>query len=179
MSDSRNPLHTVSCGDKIPEVVNAIIEIPTGCKAKYEIDKESGLLRLDRVLYSAVHYPANYGFIPQTHCEDGDPLDVLVLSQLAVVPMCLLECRPIGVMKMIDNGEADDKIIAVAIGDMNVDHLHDLSDLPKPRLRELQRFFEDYKKLENKHVEITEVLGKEAAFQAVHEGIALYKKEFR
>ncbi|MGB5024377.1 MAG: inorganic diphosphatase, partial [Saprospiraceae bacterium] len=117
-----NPWHDVSPGEQTPEFVNGIIEIPKGTRAKYEIDKVSGLLKLDRVLYSSVYYPANYGFIPRTLCEDKDPLDILVLSQLEFVPLCLVSAKVIGVMRMSDQGDADDKIIAVCAGDPSVNH---------------------------------------------------------
>ncbi len=112
-------------------MVTGIIEIPKGSRAKYELDKESGLLKLDRVLYSSVYYPANYGFIPKTYCDDNDPLDILILSQIEVVPMCIMDAKVIGVMQMIDGGEADDKIIAVAAHDMSVAHINDISELPR------------------------------------------------
>src|SRR5689334_13245376 len=118
MNMNFNPWHSVSVGKKAPETVNGIIEIPKGSRAKYELDKESGLLKLDRVLYSSVFYPANYGFIPQTYCDDNDPLDILILSQVEIVPLCIVPARVVGVMRMIDGGEADDKIIAVAAGDV-------------------------------------------------------------
>src|SRR5882724_7634652 len=124
---TQHPWHQVSPGDNIPEVVNAIIEIPKGSKAKYEIDKESGLLKLDRVLFSSVMYPANYGFIPQTYCDDKDPLDILILSQIDLVPLCIVEAKVIGVMQMLDQGQPDDKIIAVAAQDMSVAHLDDIT----------------------------------------------------
>ncbi|MDX9812466.1 MAG: inorganic diphosphatase, partial [Bacteroidales bacterium] len=117
MTNSFNPWHCVSPGDKLPNIVNGVIEIPKGSRAKYELDKESGLLRLDRVLYTSVYYPANYGFIPQTYCGDKDPLDILILSQIEVVPLTIVPAKVIGVMRMLDGGEADDKIIAVAAGD--------------------------------------------------------------
>src|SRR5580765_2802768 len=122
-----NPWHSVSYGDRVPETVNAIIEIPKGSRAKYELDKETGLLRLDRVLYSAVFYPANYGFIPRTYCDDHDPLDILVLGQEPVVPMCIVTARPIGVMQMIDQDEEDDKIIAIHEHDPAFTHFRDIS----------------------------------------------------
>ena len=125
-----NPWHEVSYGAEAPEVVTAIIEISKGSKAKYELDKETGMLRLDRVLFSAVHYPANYGFIPQTYCDNKDPLDILVISQIDVQPLCLVEAKVIGVMRMIDGGEADDKIIAVANNDVSVNYMSDISQLP-------------------------------------------------
>ncbi len=178
MSKEFNPLHSVSLGESFPEVVKAIIEIPSGAKAKYELDKESGLLRLDRVLFSSVHYPANYGFIPKTHCPDGDPIDILVLSQISVVPMCIVDARVIGAMHMVDQGILDDKIIAVATGDMSVQHIDDIDQLPKHLLQEVQRFFEDYKSLEGKHVEVAEFASKSKAIEIVRESAELYLKEF-
>ena len=127
--NSFNPWHMVSPGENIPQTVNGIIEIPKGSRGKYELDKESGMLKLDRVLYSSVYYPANYGFIPKTYCDDNDPLDILIISQIDVVPMCLVEAKVIGVMRMLDNGEADDKIIAVAANDMSVNYINDISEL--------------------------------------------------
>ncbi|WZN44285.1 inorganic diphosphatase [Chitinophaga caseinilytica] len=126
-----NPWHSVSPGENAPHTVTGIIEIPKGSRAKYELDKDSGLLKLDRVLYSSVYYPANYGFIPKTYCDDNDPLDILILSQIEVVPMCIMDAKVIGVMQMIDGGEADDKIIAVAAHDMSVAHINDISELPR------------------------------------------------
>tara|TARA_R110002050_G_scaffold274159_1_gene418490 strand:+ start:9082 stop:9627 length:546 start_codon:yes stop_codon:yes gene_type:complete len=154
--DKTNPWHKVKVGDKQPEIVNGIIEIPKNTRAKYELDKDSGLLLMDRVIYSSMYYPANYGFIPQTYCDDKDPLDILVLSQIDIVPMCIVSSKVIGVMRMIDNGELDDKIIAVAENDMSVSHINDISELPKHFIKELKNFFEDYKKLENKTVSIEE-----------------------
>ena len=173
-----NPWHNVNTGRLTPEYVNGIIEIPKGSRAKYELDKESGLLKMDRVLYSSVYYPANYGFIPQTYCDDNDPLDILVLSQIDIVPFCMVESRVIGVMRMIDNGEADDKIIAVAEGDMSVNHINDISELPAHFFRELETFFEDYKKLENKTVVIGGFQSKFLALQIVETAINDYKKKF-
>lgn len=147
---AKNPWHFVPFGKDSPQVVNAIIEIPKDSKVKYELDKDSGLLKLDRVLFSAVHYPANYGFIPQTYCEDKDPLDILVLCSVRVEPLCLIEAKVIGVMRMIDQGEEDDKIISVAKSDMSVSHYNDISELPQHVLTQVHRFFEDYKKLEHK-----------------------------
>mgnify|MGYP000020276238 CR=1 FL=1 len=154
--DANNPWHKVNVGTNAPNIVNGIIEIPKNTRAKYELDKESGLLMMDRVLYSSMYYPANYGFIPKTYCDDKDPLDILVLSQITVVPMCIVSAKVIGVMRMIDNGELDDKIIAVAENDMSVSHIDDISELPAHFFKELKNFFEDYKKLENKTVIIEE-----------------------
>lgn len=176
MSTNRyfNPWHNVSPGDKLPGIVNGIIEIPKGTRAKYELDKESGLLILDRVLYSSVYYPANYGFIPRTYCDDKDPLDILVLSQIDVVPLCIVPAKVIGVMRMLDGGEADDKIIAVAAGDPSVSHINDISELPAHFISEMRNFFEDYKKLENKTVVVEDFLGRETAIQILNESFNMY-----
>lgn len=173
-----NPWHHATIGNNCPELVEAIIEIPKGSKAKYELDKDTGMLRLDRVLFSSVNYPENYGFIPQTLGEDHDPLDILVLSQIAVKPMCLLEAKVIGVMRMLDNGEADDKIIAVANKDMSVNHIESIKELPTHFGHELKNFFEDYKKLENKTVQVEEFQSKEIAYEIIEQAIVDYKKEF-
>ncbi|UTW65653.1 inorganic diphosphatase [bacterium SCSIO 12643] len=169
-----NPWHDISAGKDAPEMVTGIIEIPKNSRAKYELDKDSGMLILDRVLYSAVYYPANYGFIPKTYCDDGDPLDILVLSQIEIVPMCLVNAKVIGVMRMLDHGEADDKIIAVAANDMSVNHFNDISDLPRHFKRELRAFFEDYKKLEEKEVKIEHFLGKEDAMKIIEKSFEDY-----
>src|SRR5690606_34807969 len=158
-----NPWHTVSYGDISGDLVNGIIEIPKGSRAKYELNKESGMLMLDRVLYSSVYYPANYGFIPQTYCDDGDPLDILVLSQIEIQPLTIVNARIIGVMRMLDQGEADDKLIAVCCNDMSVNHLHDISELPAHSLKEMRHFFEEYKRLENKVVKIEDFQGERLA----------------
>lgn len=173
-----NPWHHVSAGDEIPNFLNGIIEIPKGTRAKYELDKESGLLRLDRVLYSSVYYPANYGFIPQTYCDDKDPLDILILSQIDVVPLCIVPAKVIGVMRMLDNGEADDKIIAVSAGDPSINHINDISELSEHFIIELRNFFEDYKKLENKSPIVEELVGKETAIEIIVNSLEMYKDLF-
>lgn len=160
------------------DIVEGIIEIPKGSRAKYELDKDSGLLRLDRVLYSSVYYPANYGFIPKTYCDDKDPLDILVISQIDIVPMCLVSAKIIGVMRMLDQGEADDKIIAVANGDPSVNHINDISELPQHFVFELRNFFEDYKKLENKSVVVEDFLDKRLAIEILQSSIELYNTTF-
>src|SRR5262249_24181764 len=150
-----------------PAVVQSIIEIPKSSKAKYELDKASGLLRLDRVLFSSVHYPANYGFIPQTYCDDGDPLDIFILSQIDVVPLCIVAAKVIGAMQMLDQGQRDDKIIAVAAHDMSVAHFDDITALPAHFLLELREFFEHYKRLEQKTVSVDQFEGHVAAQRIV------------
>lgn len=171
-----NPWHSVEVGDHPPRFVNAIIEIPKNSRAKYELDKESGMLKLDRVLYSSVYYPANYGFIPRTYCDDKDPLDILVLSQLEVIPMCIVPSKAIGVMRMLDQGEHDDKIIAVAQNDMSISHIEDISELPDHFLREMANFFEDYKKLENKTVEVREFQDHVKAQEIIEQSILDYQE---
>ena len=173
-----NPWHDVSIGENAPEFVNGIIEIPKNTRAKYELDKDSGLLRMDRVLYSSVYYPANYGFIPRTYCDDNDPLDIVVLSQIDIQPLCIVESRVIGVMRMIDGDEMDDKIIAVASNDMSVSHIKDVHHLPRHFFRELQNFFEDYKKLENKKVIVEDFQDREMAMRIVRQSIVDYNEKF-
>lgn len=178
MAASLHPWHELSPGNRLPEYVNGIIEIPKGSRAKYEVDKASGLIRLDRVLYSSMYYPANYGFIPQSYCGDKDPLDILVLAQVELVPLCLVEARVIGVMRMLDNGDADDKIIAVAAGDPSVNHIRDIRELPHHFISELRNFFEEYKKLENRTVVVDEFFDCLTAQHVVHEALELYKITF-
>ena len=173
--DQNNPWHKVRIGDDSPSVVNGIIEIPKNTRAKYELDKESGMLVLDRVLFSSMYYPANYGFIPRTYCDDKDPLDILVLSQITIVPMCIVSAKVIGVMRMLDGGEMDDKIIAVASNDMSVNHINDISELPEHFFKELKNFFEDYKKLENKTVEVADFQDSKTAKEIVSQSMKDYE----
>lgn len=173
-----NPWHDVSPGNRSPEIVNGIIEIPKGSRAKYELDKDSGLLILDRVIYSSVYYPHNYGFIPQSYGDDNDPIDILVLSQIEVVPLCIVPAKVIGVMRMMDNDEADDKIIAVAERDMSVNHFNDIDELPPHFIKEVKSFFEDYKKLENKTVIVEDFQGRETALDIINQGFEAYKEKF-
>jgi inorganic pyrophosphatase len=153
-----------------------IIEIPKGSKNKYELDKQTGLLRLDRVLHSAVYYPADYGFIPRTYCDDGDPLDALVLSQEPVFPLTIVQARAIGVMRMRDEKGIDDKIVAVSVGDPAFADYRDKAELPGHVLREVRRFFEDYKALEQKQVVVEDLLGPADAIRIIREALELYRK---
>ncbi len=167
--DLPNPEHSLASG------FNVVIEIPRGSKVKYELDKPTGMLRVDRVLYSAVHYPANYGFLPRTYCDDNDPLDVLVLGNEPVHPLSIVRARGIGVMRMTDGGKQDDKIIAVHVHDPAFEDYTDLSELPKHTWREIQRFFEDYKTLENKSVTVDAMQGAAEALEVVRAAIHLYQ----
>jgi inorganic pyrophosphatase len=169
-----HPWHDVTPGEKLPQEFNTLIEIPMGSSVKYELDKRTGLLRLDRILYSAVHYPANYGFIPQTYAEDDDPLDVLVLCQEAVAPMTLVSARAIGLMTMIDSGKSDHKIVAVAMGDPEFNGFHEARELPPHRLMMLRRFFQDYKQLEGKSVEVDEFEPAARALPIIEEALVRY-----
>ncbi len=173
-----HPWHGAHYGKKAPEIVNALIEIPQGSRAKYEIDKATGLLKLDRVVYSSFHYPINYGFIPQTLGEDGDPLDILVMCGETIQPLCLVEATVIGNMQMIDNGEKDDKIIAVATKDPTVNHITNVNELPRHFIAVLKNYFENYKVLENKVVEIDEFQDKEAAYSIITKAIDFYVQKF-
>lgn len=159
------------------EAMNVVVEVPKLGRVKYELDKSSGLLRVDRILYSAVHYPANYGFVPRTYCDDGDPLDALVLSSEPVVPMAMVRARPIGLMRMFDEGAQDDKLIAVHVDDPAFQQYTDLSQLPSHVGREIKRFFEDYKVLEKKKVEVDDLLGPDAARVVLEDAIRAYAKE--
>ncbi len=179
MNNRFNPWHHVDPAYSAQGIVNALIEIPKGSRAKYELDKDSGLLRLDRVLFSSVYYPANYGFIPQSYCGDKDPLDILVFSQIDVVPMCIVPAKVIGVMRMLDNDEEDDKLIAVAAGDPSVNHINDISEMPAHFISELRNFFEDYKKLEKKSVVVEDFLNRREALQILERSFELYDSDIR
>jgi inorganic pyrophosphatase len=174
---SAHPWHDIPLPDDLAEWFPAYIEIPKGSRVKYELDKPTGLLKVSRVLYSAVFYPANYGFVPRTYCDDGDPLDVLVLGQEEVAPGVLLRARPIGVMRMRDDKGQDDKIIAVHVDDPEYENLRDIAELQPHRLRELQRFFLDYKVLEGEDVDVEEPLGHVEALPILKEAIAFYSRE--
>lgn len=174
-----HPWHGAHYGENAPSKVNALIEIPQGSRSKYEVDKDTGLLRLDRVIYSSFQYPINYGFIPQTLGKDSDPLDILVLCSQAIQSLCLVEANVIGNMQMIDSGMTDDKIIAVAAKDPSVNHIERVEDLPRHFLLELKNFFEQYKVLENKKVEIDNFQDKATAFRIIDEAIAYYREQYK
>ena len=171
--------HDIPPGDKLPLEFQTVIEIPFGSSVKYELDKASGLIKLDRVLYSAVYYPANYGFIPRTLAEDDDPLDVLVLCQEAVVPLTLIHARAIGLMTMIDSGKKDHKIISVATNDPEFNTYKEAHEMPEHRLAMLRRFFLDYKQLENKSVEVDEILPAKDALPVIEDALARYERKVR
>ncbi len=156
----------------------AVIEIPKGCKNKYELDKKTGFLKLDRILYTATHYPANYGFIPRTYAGDKDPLDVLVLCQETIYPLTLVECYPIGALRMTDNGEDDEKIIAIAKKDPFLNVYNDISEIPQQTLAEIMHFFEVYKQLEGKKTTIDRMMGRKEAEEIIQETIENYKNKF-
>jgi len=174
-----HPWHDITPGDKLPTEFLAVIEIPIGSNVKYELDKETGLLRVDRVLYSAVHYPANYGFIPQTLAEDDDPLDVLVLCQEEIQPLTLVHARAIGVMTMRDSGKLDHKILAVAVHDPEYNTFREAGELPPHRLALLQRFFQDYKSLEGKTVEVEKFQPAAAALPIIQAALERYSQQRR
>ena len=162
------------------ERFHAVIEIPKGGKNKYEMDKETGMLKLDRVLFTSTHYPANYGFIPRTYAKDGDPIDVLVLCSETIAPMTLVECKPIGVLRMIDDNKNDEKIIAVPVNDPNYNGYNDIKDLPKHRFDEIRHFFQVYKMLEKgKETEIKSISGAEKAKEVVQIAIEIYILDFQ
>src|SRR5215475_9762993 len=171
-----HPWHDVDLGAEVPEVFNAVIEIPLGSTVKYELDKKTGLLRVDRILHSAVHYPANYGFLPRTWWDDNDPLDALVLGQM-VAPRCVIRAKTIGAVQMIDDNEEDDKIIAVHADDPEYRDYNDISELPEHRLKALKRFFEDYKALELKQVKVERFLGRIDACNIIERGRGLYDEK--
>lgn len=174
-----HPWHDITPGEHLPSEFNAVIEIPFGSSVKYELDKQSGLIKLDRVLYSAVYYPANYGFIPQTLAEDDDPLDVLVFCQEPVVPLTLINARTVGLMTMIDAGKKDHKIIAVATQDPEFNSYREAAEMPEHRLLMLRRFFQDYKMLEGKKVEVNEFQPAAAAFPVIEDALHRYSQQRR
>jgi inorganic pyrophosphatase len=174
-----HPWHDVTPGERLPREFTAVIEIPMGSSVKYELDKHTGLLKLDRVLYSAVYYPANYGFIPQTFAEDDDPLDVLVLCQEPVAPLTLVHARTIGLMTMIDTGKKDHKILAVALNDPEYNTIQECAELPPHRLALLRRFFQDYKQLEGKAVAVEEFQASETSLPVIESALQTYSERRR
>jgi len=173
-----NPWHT-SIGENAPAIVKAIIEIPKGGSMKYELDKDSGLLKLDRVIHSSMHYPMNYGLIPETYFDDGDPLDILVMCSMDIVPLCIVDARVIGIMHMVDDQGVDDKILSVAAFDPSLNHINDLADVPQHHMNEMKNFFEGYKALENKKVEVGNMFGREKAYECINRSIDMYKEKFK
>ena len=171
-----HPWHDVELPRHVEEPIPAIIEIPAGSKVKYELDKSSGLLRVDRILYSAVHYPANYGFVPRTYCDDGDPLDILVYTQEPIVPLAILQAKVIGVMRMRDDRGEDDKLVAVSADDPEYADIAGIAELPQHRMRELRRFFEDYKALEHKFSVVEDLVGPEPALAILRDALTLYRQ---
>jgi len=174
-----HPWHDITPGNKLPKEFDCVIEIPSGSNVKYELDKRSGLIRLDRMLYWAVYYPANYGFIPQTLAEDGDPLDVLVMCQEPVVPLTLIHGRAVGLMTMIDAGKPDHKIIAVATDDPEFNAYHEAGEMPPHRLLMLRRFFQDYKQLEGKAVKVNRILPASKAYPIIRDSLLRYRRQRR
>ena len=169
----------ISIGTRAPEIVKAVIEIPKGSRMKYELDKATGLLRLDRVLYSAMFYPMNYGFVPQTYFDDGDPLDILVMCSIEVNPLCIVDVKVIGIMHMEDENGIDDKILATASNDPAYHHINDLGDVPQHHMDELKHFFEGYKTLENKKVKVGSLYGRNKAYDCVTRSMEMYKTKFK
>lgn len=173
-----NPWHDFNDERIKPQRFIAVIEIPKGSKNKYELDKESGLLRLDRILYTSTHYPANYGFIPRTLSEDGDPLDVLVLCQEKLEPLSIIECYPIGMITMIDENEADEKIVAIPVNDPFLNGYGDISELPQHQFNEIKHFFEVYKFLENKETRVDNIVGKQEAVDTIEKCKIAYNEYY-
>ena len=173
-----NIWHDIPAEMVTPERFMAVIEIKKGGKNKYELDKATGMLRLDRVLYTSTHYPANYGFIPRTYGDDGDPLDVLVICSEAIEPMTLVQCRPIGVFEMRDGDDRDEKVIAVALGDPNYNYMFDISQLPEHLLSEIRHFFSVYKELESRTTVVSCAENHKEANRVIVDAIAAYNAEF-
>ncbi|KKW35996.1 inorganic pyrophosphatase [Candidatus Adlerbacteria bacterium RIFCSPHIGHO2_01_FULL_54_23] len=173
-----NLWHEISAGDKTPDEFNVIVEINKGSKNKYEIDKKTGIIALDRVAHTAQDFPFDYGFVPQSYWHDNDPLDVVLLTTYAILPGILVKARPVAIMHMVDSGERDDKIIAVPKDDPRWAETRDLGDINKHTLKEIEHFYSTYKKLQDKEVMVTGFDGKEAAKGAIKEGLELYRQKF-
>lgn len=174
-----NLWHDIDCGKNFPEVINGIIEIPKDTQIKYELDKETGLLKLDRFLYSSVHYPGDYGFIPQTLWKDGDPMDIVILTNRGVFPMTLTHIRVIGMISMIDDGKEDEKIIGVYEKDPRFEEFKDLKDIPKHIILELKHFFETYKELQGKKAIIPDIVGRKEAYKVLEKAKKMYEEQFK
>jgi inorganic pyrophosphatase len=174
-----HPWHDLSAGEEVPRQFNAVIEIPLGSNVKYELDKISGLIKMSRVLYSAVYYPANYGFIPRTLAEDEDPLDVLVLCQEPVVPLTIVHARAIGLMSMMDENKPDHKIVAVATEDPEFNQYDEVGDLPPHKLLMIRRFFQDYKQLEGKAVKVDDIYPADVAYPVIENALRDYKRSIK
>lgn len=173
-----HPWHAIASGNQAPHIVQAIIEISQGSKAKYELDKTTGLLRLDRILASNLSYPFHYGFIPQTFCQDDDPLDIVIICSEALLPLSIVEATVLGGIEMLDSGQQDDKIIAVAAHDPFMKNKHDLQDLNPEILNAIQHFFINYKNGEQKTVEVKRFLSKDESHALIQDGMGYYKKKF-
>jgi inorganic pyrophosphatase len=178
-SPGLHPWHDIPTGREPPAVVNAIVEIPANERNKFELDKDLGIFRLDRVLHSAVHYPGDYGFLPRTLGDDGDPLDVLVLMTIPVFTGCLVECRPIGLFHLVDRGKADEKVLAVPLGDPYSEGINELADIPQHTLKEIEHFFQVYKDLEGVTTRTRGFEGAAEAREAISYAMELYAKKFR
>ncbi len=174
-----NLLHEITAGADVPNIINVIIEIPKGSKNKYELDKETGLIMLDRAMHTSQDYPFDYGFMPQSHWEDGDPLDVVVLTTYPLVPGVLVKVRPVAVINMIDDGDSDAKIIAVPEKDPRFDDIQDLKDVNKHTIKEIEHFFLTYKQIQKKPVSIDSIGDKAEALAAVIKSQELYKEKFQ
>lgn len=173
-----HPWHDIEVGLKQPKVVNMVIEIPKKSTIKYELEKKTGLLKMDRFLYSSVYYPGDYGFIPRTLWEDNDPLDIIVFTREPGFPLAICEVKVIGVLEIIDENESDDKIIAVHQTDPRFSEWNSINDMPKHYLTELKHFFETYKELQGKKVEVFKILGVDEAYKAIEKGMKLYSEKF-
>ncbi len=173
-----NIWHDINSERITPEEFMAVVEIPKGSKVKYELDKETGMLKLDRILYTSTQYPANYGFIPKTFASDGDPLDVLVLCSEHIYPMTLVKCYPIGMITMIDSGSNDEKIIAIPKDDPTYNRYRDVSELSPHIFEEMKHFFSVYKMLENKSTTVEDIMTREFAVETIKNAIESYKKKF-
>ena len=173
-----NLWHEISAGKNLPKEINVIVEIPKGSKNKYEIDKETGLIALDRAMHTAQDYPFDYGFVPQSFWDDNDALDVILLTTYPLAPGILVKARPVAIMGMIDSGDKDDKIIAVPVDDPRWDEVKDLADINKHTIKEMEHFFSTYKKIQEKEVKVTGFEGRDAAEKAIERGLKLYKEKY-